>query len=113
LDVRTERQLWDRLAEAARTGEGPATLLVVSHRRAALERADQVIVLDRGRVVGAGPLATLLRDCPEMRRLWREELWEEADATPPVATGPVATGPVATGARVLPRADEDPRAAAE
>lgn len=108
LDVRTERQLWDRLAEAARTGEGPATLLVVSHCRAALERADQVIVLDRGRVVGAGPLATLLRDCPEMRRLWREELWEEADATPPVATGPVATG-----ARVLPRADEDPRAAAE
>ena len=67
-----------------------------------------MIVLDRGRVVGAGPLATLLRDCPEMRRLWREELWEEADATPPVATGPVATG-----ARVLPRADEDPRAAAE
>jgi ATP-binding cassette subfamily B protein len=45
-------------------------MLVVSHRRAALERADTVIVLDRGRVAARGPLPDLLRDSPEMRRLW-------------------------------------------
>jgi len=65
LDTGTEALLWDRLADA-----GPRTLLVVSHRRAALARADRVIVLDRGRVAGAGRLPDLLRDCAEMRRLW-------------------------------------------
>lgn len=67
LDAETERLLWERVAG------GQDTLLVVSHRRAALERADQVIVMDRGRVAGRGPLAVLLETCPEMRRLWTEE----------------------------------------
>jgi uncharacterized protein with PIN domain len=44
-------------------------MLVVSHRRAALERADTVIVLDRGRVAARGPLPDPLRDSAEMRRL--------------------------------------------
>lgn len=79
LDVETEQVLWTRIAEAARTGRGPQTLLVVSHRRAVLERADQVVVLDRGRVVGTGTLTELLRTCPEMRRLWREEGVTEAE----------------------------------
>ncbi|MGH3680841.1 MAG: ATP-binding cassette domain-containing protein [Natronosporangium sp.] len=83
LDVETEQLLWERIADAARNGEGPATLLVVSHRRAALERADQVIVLDRGQVVGAGPLPELLRTCPEMQRLWSEELVVEAEEQAP------------------------------
>ncbi|WP_329423688.1 ABC transporter ATP-binding protein/permease [Streptosporangium sp. NBC_01495] len=78
LDVETERLLWDRIADAARDGRGPGTLLVVSHRRAALERADQVVVLDRGRVAGHGPLGELLENCPEMRRLWSEERVAEA-----------------------------------
>jgi ATP-binding cassette subfamily B protein len=68
LDVDTEAELWARLA----TG-GPATCLVVSHRRAALLRADEVIVLADGRVADRGPLKTLLERSPEMRRLWREE----------------------------------------
>jgi len=77
LDVETEADLWDRLAEAARDGAVPGTLLVVSHRRAALRRADEVIVLDRGRVAGQGSLDDMLRDCPEMRRLWSEERQNE------------------------------------
>jgi ATP-binding cassette subfamily B protein len=85
LDVATEQLLWERIAAAARDGDGPATLLVVSHRRAALERADQVVVLDRGRVVGTGPLPELLRTCPEMRRLWSEELVVEAEERSPPA----------------------------
>lgn len=50
LDARTERALWDRLREAT-----ACTCLVVSHRAAALERADQVVLLDAGRVVAVGP----------------------------------------------------------
>ena len=45
LDVETETRVWDRIA-----GGGFQTALVVSHRPHVLERADQVIVLDAGRV---------------------------------------------------------------
>lgn len=82
LDVTTEQLLWDRVARSAGNGRGPAAVLVVSHRRAALARADQVVVLDRGRVVGSGSLPDLLRTCPEMRRLWQEEMLEETEQAP-------------------------------
>jgi ATP-binding cassette subfamily B protein len=45
LDVETELQLWTNLAEAG------MTVLAVSHRAVAFERADQVLRLDRGRLV--------------------------------------------------------------
>jgi ATP-binding cassette subfamily B protein len=69
LDVDTEKTLWGRLfAEHAES-----TALVVSHRRPALQRADQIIVLDEGRVVAAGKLAELLETSPEFRNLWETE----------------------------------------
>ncbi len=66
LDVETERLLWERLY--ARTG---ATCLVVSHRREALRRADQIILLKEGREAASGSLAELLQASDEMRKLWR------------------------------------------
>jgi ATP-binding cassette subfamily B protein len=69
LDVDTEKTLWERLfAEHAES-----TALVVSHRRPALQRADQIIVLDEGRVVATGKLAELLKTSPEFRDLWETE----------------------------------------
>ncbi len=69
LDVDTERTMWARLDERRRT-DGGMTCLVVSHRRAVLQRADRIIVLKDGNVVGHGALTELLRDCDEMQRLW-------------------------------------------
>jgi ATP-binding cassette subfamily B protein len=46
LDVETELQLWHNLAAAG------MTVLAVSHRAVAFERADQVLHLDRGRMCG-------------------------------------------------------------
>ena len=67
LDVETEAALWDRvLADRTRT------VLAVSHRRAALRRADQVIVLQSGRVVDVGPLTEVLPRCEELQALWRD-----------------------------------------
>ena len=68
LDVETEQTLWKRLFETQR-----ATCLVVSHRRAALQQADQIVLLKEGRIEGVGTLDELLRASGEMRRLWEGE----------------------------------------
>jgi ATP-binding cassette subfamily B protein len=65
LDVETERDLWARLFEE---GERP-TCLVVSHRRAVLARADQILVMAEGRIVARGTLDELVVTCEEMQRL--------------------------------------------
>jgi ATP-binding cassette, subfamily B, bacterial len=98
LDVETEKTLWNRLdwllagndrgkvsSGTVENGEKepaslpssftapPATCLVVSHRRAALRRADHILVLKDGRVEDEGHLDDLLERCEEMRRIWTGE----------------------------------------
>lgn len=65
LDLETEARLWERVFAVP-----GSTCLVVSHRRAALSRADQILLLDKGRVAARGTLPELLAGSETMRRLW-------------------------------------------
>jgi len=65
LDVETEQTLWKRVFEQSNT-----TCLVVSHRKAALRQAGQIIVMKDGHVEAQGNLNELLENCEEMRQLW-------------------------------------------
>jgi ATP-binding cassette, subfamily B, bacterial len=66
LDVETENELWSRIF----TDNQDATCLVVSHRKPALQRADQIILLKDGRIEAVGRLSDLLGTNQEMQKLW-------------------------------------------
>lgn len=60
LDVHTDA----RVRAALREVSAEATILVVSQRISTLAEADQVLVIDDGRVVGCGTHESLLAECP-------------------------------------------------
>jgi ATP-binding cassette, subfamily B, bacterial len=86
LDVETEQQLWENVTGMMKDERGtmnedhssfrihPSALLVVSHRRPALRRADHIIVLENGRLADQGTLAELLERCEEMQHLWQGQV---------------------------------------
>jgi ATP-binding cassette subfamily B protein len=66
LDVDTERTMWQRLFRE----HAGSTALVVSHRRPAPQRADQIIVLREGRIDAVGTVDDLLDSSEEFGHLW-------------------------------------------
>ena len=58
---------------------GALTVFIVSQRAASLQHADQIIVLDDGRMVGLGRHAELLDSCPVYREIY-ESQFKKGDA---------------------------------
>lgn len=65
LDVHTEARIRSALGAVA----APATVLVVSQRISTVAAADQVVVLESGRVAGLGTHEVLVRTCPAYAEL--------------------------------------------
>jgi ATP-binding cassette subfamily B protein len=49
------------------------TMLIVSHRLSSLVDCDQILVLDRGKVVDIAPHPVLLERCSVYRQLWSQQ----------------------------------------
>ncbi len=60
-----------------------ATVIIVAQRISTVLHANQILVLDDGRVVGAGTHAQLLATCPEYREIARSQLSEKELALNP------------------------------
>lgn len=75
VDVRTESMI----LEALRRRQGRRTTLVIAHRLSTLMQADQILVLDHGRMVQAGTHHELVRQEGMYQRLWQIQSSLEED----------------------------------
>jgi ATP-binding cassette subfamily B protein len=73
LDFRTDA----RLRAALERELGGATVIIVAQRVGTILQADQIVVLDEGRVVGVGTHHQLLETCPTYREIVLSQLTEE------------------------------------
>ena len=73
LDYKTDKMLRSELKSEL----GDTTLLIVAQRIGTIKDADQIMVLDEGKVVGLGTHESLLKTCDVYREIARSQLSEE------------------------------------
>ena len=79
LDTVTERDIQAALDEAARG----RTTIVIAHRLSTIVHADEILVLDEGKVIERGTHETLLALDRAYAELWRRQLREQEAAASP------------------------------
>lgn len=83
LDSHTEREIQDSLAEISAN----RTTLVIAHRLSTIVDADEILVLDGGRIIERGTHESLLQLGAAYSRLWRRQ---QAEALEEAGSNPVA-----------------------
>jgi ATP-binding cassette subfamily B protein len=73
LDYKTDAALRKALARDTQN----ATVLIVAQRVSTILHAQQIIVLDQGKMVGKGTHKELLQTCPEYREIAESQLQKE------------------------------------
>ncbi|NLW16408.1 MAG: ABC transporter ATP-binding protein, partial [Firmicutes bacterium] len=73
LDYKTDA----KLRAALKQEKGQATVVIVAQRVSTVMDADQIIVLDEGRIVGKGRHRELLTSCPVYREIVASQRSEE------------------------------------
>ena len=73
LDFKTDKALRAALAQEL----SRATIIIVAQRVGTIKNADQIIVLDDGRIVGKGKHEELLKNCDVYREIAKSQLSEE------------------------------------
>jgi subfamily B ATP-binding cassette protein MsbA len=76
LDSESEKAIQDALTEVMKD----RTTLVIAHRLSTIENADQVIVLDQGRVIESGTHEQLLAAAGAYARLYRTQFGDERNS---------------------------------
>jgi ATP-binding cassette subfamily B protein len=56
------------------------TTFIIAQRISSVQDADQIIVLDDGKIVGMGKHAELLKSCEEYREIYESQMGKGADA---------------------------------
>lgn len=73
LDMKTDLKLRQELKKVTEN----TVVLIVAQRISTIRDADQIVVLDRGKVVGKGKHLELLRDCKVYQEITKSQLSEE------------------------------------
>jgi ATP-binding cassette subfamily B protein len=73
LDFKTDAALRKALKEHT----GASTMMIVTQRIATIKNAEQIIVLDEGKIVGKGPHSELMKDCEVYRGIALSQLSKE------------------------------------
>ena len=69
------------LRKSLRTLPDAVTVFIVSQRTSSLQHADQILVLDDGRLVGCGTHEMLLKTCATYREIY-ESQFQKGDERP-------------------------------
>jgi ATP-binding cassette subfamily B protein len=83
LDTRTEKIIQGELAEIARE----RTTLIIAHRLSTIVDADEILVLDQGRIVERGTHGDLLAQDGRYAALWAMQQQSRADGSPAAHSG--------------------------
>lgn len=87
-DVDTQHAIQEGVRALLRRDGAPRTVLVIAHRLTTVTGADQILVLDGGRLVGRGTHGTLLATCAVYRRMYDLQHASQAGHASHISDGP-------------------------